>query len=83
MLLAAREATVAPHAKGHKKTHPPLVVWVQSGCAFRIRLESSHKQNPLDWIDNYGIFKLVHNTNMRVYTFLGNFSIFGNVIDIT
>jgi hypothetical protein len=68
-----------------KKTHPPtpLVVWVQSGCAFRVRLESSRKQNPLNRVDNYGIFKLVHNTNMRVYTFLGNFSIFGNVIEIT
>ena len=85
VLLAAREAAVAPRAKGHKKNAPltPLAVWVQSGYAFRIRLESSHKQNPLDWVDNYGIFKLVHNTNMRVYTFLGNFSIFGNVIDIT
>ena len=54
-----------------KKHPPPLTVWVQSGCAFRIRLESSLKQNRSNCVDNYGIFKLVHNTNMRVYTFLG------------
>src|SRR5437667_12496382 len=61
VLLAAREAAVAPHAKGHKKAPPPLTVWVQSGCAFRIRLESSLKQNRSNCVDNYGIFKLVHN----------------------
>ena len=49
-LLAAREATVAPHAKGHKKIAPHSGVDVaQSFYVFRIRLESSSKVVRTAW----------------------------------
>jgi hypothetical protein len=65
-----------------KRTSTILAVWVQSSCTFRMRLERSPKQNYLNRVDKYGIFKLVHNTSMRVFTFLGNFSMRGNAIEI-
>src|SRR5262244_1789543 len=52
-LLAAREATVAPHAKSHKKIVPtPIAMWAQFGYVFRIRLESSPKQDRPNRVGN-------------------------------
>ena len=82
VLLAAREATVAPHAKGYKKHPPPMAMWTQSGCAFRIRLESSPRQDRPNRLDNYGIFELDHNTIMRAYTFPGNLSMLGHPMEL-
>ena len=59
-----------------------LAMWIQSGHAFRMRLESSRKQNYPNRVDNYGIFELDHNTSMRSYTLLGNLSTLGNPIEI-
>jgi len=69
-LLAAREATVAPHAKGHKKkrTPTPMAMWAQYDCAFMIPLTSSPKQVHLNLVDNYGIFELDYNTSTPDYT---------------
>ncbi len=82
VLLAAREATVVPHAKGYKRYPPPMAVWTQSICAFRIQLESSPRQDRPNRLDNYGIFELDHNTSMRAYTFPWNLSMFGNPMEL-
>jgi len=73
-LLAAREATVTPHAKGHKRCTPtPMAMWVQYDRALRIQLESSPKQVRLNRVDNYGIFKIDYYTTMPDYTFSREF----------
>ncbi len=82
VLLAAREATVAPRAKGYKKYPPPMAMRTQSGCAFRIRLESLPRQDHPNCLDNYSIFELGHNTSMRADTFPGNLSMLGNPIEL-
>ena len=56
----------------------PLSMCAQSRYAFRIRIENSPKDDHPNCVDNYGIFKLVHNTSMRAYIFLGNLSMLGN-----
>jgi len=77
VLLAAREATVVPHAKGYKRYPQPIGAVDTVHLSLRIRLESSPKQDRPNRLDNYGIFELDHNTSMRAYTFPGILSMFG------
>ena len=82
-LLAAREATIAPHTKGYKKNAPHTDGDVGT---VQLRLQDTTrkftKQDRPNRVDNYSIFELDHNTKMPAYPFLWNLSMLRNSIEI-